>query len=355
MAAVLLTTASGGLSGQYQKYFDKKLLTAVLQELVMDQFGQIRSLPPHMGALTVRFTRPDSPKVGGTTISTTGVYALTEGVPLANDRDYTFTFIDATCTQIGERMRISDILGATNLFDTLQQSTKILGQDAGHYYDFAITKEIITGTQAFGAGARIYAGNAADYTALKALLGTTGKITIVDILKAFTRLTLARAPSASASERAPKARGGTYVAVTPPQVLFDLEQDTKFVDAGVRGNNDGLFTGEMGTWYGVRIIRGTQPWVENATEGTYDGTIVYDNPGATGSVFSTICMGSEMFGVVSLASQSITSPKIIVCNSPDKSDSLNQFTSVGWKSFFVVKTLKGDWAQVIRSKVSFTG
>src|SRR5882724_4680755 len=110
MAAVLLTTASGGLSGQYQKYFDKKLLTAVLQLLVMDQFGQIRSLPPNMGALTVRFTRPDSPKVGGTAIGTTGVYSLSEGVPLANDRDYTFSFIDATCTQIGEKMRISDIL-----------------------------------------------------------------------------------------------------------------------------------------------------------------------------------------------------------------------------------------------------
>lgn len=354
MAAVLLTTASGGLSGQYQKYFDKKLLTAVLQLLVMDQFGQIRSLPPNMGALTVRFTRPDSPKVGGTAINTTGVYSLSEGVPLANDRDYTFSFIDATCSQIGEKMRISDILGATNLFDTLQQASKVLGQDAAHYYDFAITTEIIAGTQAFGAGARIYSGGAANYAALKALFGTTGKIVITDVLRAFTKLTLARAPTASASERAPKARGGTYVAVTPPQVLFDLEQDTKFIDAGTRGTSEGLFTGEMGTWYGVRIIRGTQPWVENATEGTYDGTIVYDVAGATGSVFSTICMGSEMFGVVSLASQSITSPKLIIVNTPDKSDALNQFTSVGWKAFFTAKTLKGDWAAIIRSKVSYS-
>ena len=354
MAAVLLTTASGGLSGQYQKYFDKKLLTQVLQLLVMDQFGQIRSLPPNMGALTVRFTRPDSPKVGGTTINTSGVYTLSEGVPLANDRDYTFTFIDATCSQIGEKMRISDILGATNLFDTLQNASKVLGQDAAHYYDFAITTEVIAGTQAFGAGARVYAGGAANYAALKALTGVTGKIVIADIFRAFTRLTIARAPQASASERAPKARGGTYVAVTPPQVLFDLEQDQKFIDAGTRGTSEGLFTGEMGTWYGTRIIRGTQPWNEFATEGTYDPNIVYDNTTATGSILSTICMGSEMFGVVSLASQSITSPKLIVVNTPDKSDQLNQFTGVGWKAFFVVKTLKGDWAQIVRSKTSYS-
>lgn len=351
MAAVLLTTASGGLSGQYQKYFDKKLLTAVLQILVMDQFGQIRSLPPNMGALTVRFTRPDSPIVGGVAIGTTGVYALSEGVPLANDRNYTFTFIDATCTQIGEKMRISDILGATNLFDTLTAASKVLGQDAGHYYDFAITTEIVTGLLA---GAKIYSGGAANYAALKALTGATGKIVVADVLRAFTRLTLARAPKADRNERAPKAKGGDYVAICPPQVLFDLEQDQKFIDAGTRGTNEGLFTGEMGTWYGTRIIRGTQPWIENATEGTYDGTIVYDPVGATGSVFSTICTGSEAFGVVSLASQSITSPKMIVVNTPDKSDQLNQFTGVGWKSFFVVKTLKGDWSSVIRSKVSYS-
>jgi len=307
-----------------------------------------------MGALTVRFTRPDSPKVGGTTIGTTGVYALAEGVPLANDRDYTFTFVDATCTQIGEKMRISDILGATNLFDTLQQASKVLGQDAAHYYDFAITTEIIAGTQAFGIGAKLYVGATQTFAGIKALTGATGALTIKDILRAFTRLTLARAPEASANERAPKARGGTYVAVCPPQVLFDLEQDQKFIDAGTRGTSEGLFTGEMGTWYGIRVIRGTQPWIENAAEGTYDGTIVYDPVGATGSVFSTICMGSEMFGVVSLASQSITSPKLIIVNTPDKSDALNQFTSVGWKSFFTVKTLKGDWAQIIRSKVSYS-
>jgi N4-gp56 family major capsid protein len=342
-----LTTASGGLSGQYQKYFDKRLLTAVLQILVMDQFGQIRSLPPNMGALTVRFTRPDSP-------DRTQVQTLTEGTPLSTDRNYTYSFVDATCTQVGEKTTISDILGATNLFDTLQNVSKLLGQEAAHYYDFRITTEIIAGTQAFGAGARIYSGGAANYAALKALTGATGKIVIADLLRAFTALSIARAPKASANERAPKARGGDYVAVTPPQVLFDAMQDSKFTDAGTRGTNEGLFTGEMGTWYGVRIIRGTQPWIENATEGTYDGTIVYDPTSTTGSVFSTIAMGSEMFGVVSLASQSITSPKLIVCDKADKSDQLNQLTSVGWKAFFTVKTLKGDWARIIRSKVSYS-
>jgi hypothetical protein len=60
-------------------------------------------------------------------------------------------------------------------------------------------------------------------------------------------------------------------------------------------------------------------------------------------------MGSEEFGVASLTAQSIAKPQLIVCSKPDKSDQLGQFTSVGWKSFFKVKTLKTDWAVVQRS------
>ena len=343
--AANLTTASGGLSGQYQKYFDKSLLTSVLQLLVMDQFAQIKNLPADGGALTVRFTRPDTPV-------RSNVQSLSEGVALSTDRGYTYSFVDATCTQVGEKSTVSDILGATNLFDTLQNLSKVLGQEAAHYYDFSITQEIVPNVLAAN---KIYSGGAANYAALAALFGSTGKIAIVDILRAFTRLMLARAPKAGATNsRTTTVKGGDYVAIMPPQVAFDLMQDTKFTDAGVRGNNDGLFTGELGTWYGARIIRGTQPWIEKATENTYDGTIVYDVGGATGSIFSTIVTGSEQFGVVNLASQAISSPKLIVCDKPDKSDQLNQITSVGWKAFFVVKTLKSDWAAIIRSKVSYS-
>lgn len=336
MAANLLTT-SGGLSGQYQKYFDKRLLTAVLQELVMDQFAQVRSLPPNMGAVTVRFTRPDNP-------DRSQVSALTEGTPLTADRNYTYSFVDATCTQVGEKTTISDILGATNLFDTLGNVSKLMGQEAAHYYDFAITTEVVGGV---ASGNKQYSGGAADWTTLAALPAADGKLVITDLLRGYTRLTVARAPKATNSARAPKARGGDYVAVIPPQVGYDLMQDPKFIDAGVRGNNDGLFTGEMGTWYGQRIIRGTQPWREatGGAEGTYS---------STGGIYASVFTGSEAFGVVNLASQSISSPKLIVCDKADKSDQLNQLTSVGWKAYFVVKTLKTDWSVVQRSLTTYS-
>src|SRR6266403_4865749 len=132
----VLTTSTSGLTGQYQKFFDKKLLTAVLQLLVMDQCGQVRSLPPNMGALTVRFTRPPAP-------DQSTVLALSEGVAPTTDRAFAWTHIDASPTQVGQKSTISDILGATNLFDTLKGMTTLMGQDAAHYLDFAITTEIV--------------------------------------------------------------------------------------------------------------------------------------------------------------------------------------------------------------------
>ncbi len=334
-----LLTSSGGLSGQYQKYFDKRLLTAVLQKLVMAQFPQVKALPPGMGALTVRFTRPMAP-------DRSTVSALTEGTALASDSDYSLSFVDATCTQVGQKTTISDILGETNLFDTLQNVSTWMGQNAALYYDFAITTEYQAGVNATN---KQYAGGAADWTTLAALPTTDGRLQVPDLLKACTRLTAARAPKASANGMGGGPKMGTdYVAVIAPQPGFDIRLDKDFfVAAGVRGNNDGLFNGEFGSWYGIKCVEATQPWREatGGAEGTFS---------STGGIYATIVTGSEAVGMVNLASQNITRPKLIVAANADKSDSLNQFTSVGWKSFFKVKTLKDDWSVIIRSLTTYS-
>jgi N4-gp56 family major capsid protein len=333
-----LLTSSGGLSGEYQKYFDKKLLTAVLQKLVMAQFPQTRNLPPGMGALTVRFTRPMAP-------DRSTVSALTEGTAISSDSDYSLTFVDATCTQVGQKTTISDILGETNLFDTLQLVSTWMGQNASLYYDFAVTTEYQSGVNATN---KQYAGGAADWTTLAALPTTDGKLAITDLLKAFTRLTAARAPKATANTHTPAGtKGGTdYVAIVAPQPGYDIRQDKLFQDAGVRGNNDGLFNGEFGSWYGMKLVEATQPWREatGGAEGTFS---------STGGIYATICTGSEAVGMVNLASQNITRPSLQVLAKGDKTDPLNQFTSVGWKSFFKVKTLKDDWSVIVRSLTTY--
>jgi len=161
-----LLTSSGGLSGQYQKYFNKKLLTPVLQETVMDQFGQMAQLPGGQGSVIVRWTRPDAP-------DQTQVQTLSEGTPLATDRAYTYSFVDSTLAQVGEKTTISDILGATNLFDTLERVSVLMGQEAAHYLDYQITKEIVAG---IGSSNKKYAGGAISFATLVALSSSDGAL-----------------------------------------------------------------------------------------------------------------------------------------------------------------------------------
>lgn len=331
----VMLTSTGGLSGQYQKFFLKKLLTPIDQLLVMDQLAQFAILPENQGAKTVTFTRPAA-------ADSTAVDSLTEGDPSTlTDGTYSLTHIDATCSQIGKKNRISDILAATNLFDTVKLVLDKMGRDASHYIDSKIMAEVVPNV---AAASKKYSGNA-NFAALGSDSTSGAYLTIAQILKEFTRLRVNRAPTAKPNERAPGAKGGDYVAVLPTQVATDVKLDSKFIDAGVRGTQKGLFTGEIGTWYGVRMMETTQPWIESSTENTYD---------AAGSIYSTVVMGSEQFGVVNLAKKSPLSPKINVIDRPDHSNPGAQYVTVAWTAYWVVKTLKDNWASVIRSKTSWS-
>src|SRR4030095_7428674 len=114
----LLTTGSSGISGQYQKYFSKKLLPHAIQLLVLAPFGQKVPFPKEQGAVTSRFTRGD-------VANAANVLAGAEGVPTTTFRDYTYTFIDATLVEYEIAAKISDALSWTNLLDTRNSRTGV--------------------------------------------------------------------------------------------------------------------------------------------------------------------------------------------------------------------------------------
>jgi N4-gp56 family major capsid protein len=330
----LQTTATAGLSVAYQKVFSKKLLDYAKQKLVLKEYATRVPFPKNAGAKTIRFFRPD---VG----SRTNVQTLTEGVPINTFRETVWTPIDATLKQFGEASKVSDILSATELFGTLKQNIVSMGEDAALHADYQMVQELLDTTNSAGPIATAnnrYAGGAASFNALVALTPSQGKMQIVDLLGAMTRLKITRAPKVN----------GDYVAVAPPQVTYDMMGDTKFVDAGIYGTTRGLFTGEIGKWYGVRIVETTAPWIEANTVdtiGTYDGA---------GSIYTTLVLGSGAFGVPEMAGQSQFDPKVIINDRPDKSDPLNQFVIAGWKSYWVTVVLNNLWAVALRSKTSYT-
>lgn len=322
----LMKTDGSGLSPQYQTLFDKQLLSYAKPLIVMAQFAQKKSFPKNKGATSMKFFRPSAP-------DRSRVAALAEGIPPTTFNEIVYTPISVDMVQIGEPFRFSDVLSNTDLFSTADQVSRLCGEDAAVYADFACTTEVMGGVASAN---KRYGHGAADYATFDALSNANGSLTIQDLLGAYTKLT---------TTKARKPEGNAYATIVPPQVSYDLKLDAKFIDAGIRGNNKGLFNGEIGTWYGNRIMETTEGWIEgNAAEGTYD---------AAGENYGVAVLGREYFGAPIMAGQSPFDPSLIVVNKADSGNPLNQFTSIGWKGYWAVKVLNSTWAVKILAKSTF--
>jgi N4-gp56 family major capsid protein len=332
----LLITTSGGITGQYQKYFSKQLLPHAVQLLVLAQFGQKVPFPKEQGAVTIRFTRGD-------VAAAANVLAGAEGIATTATRDYTYTFIDATLVEYEELAKISDVLSWTNLFDTLKNLTGVMGEDVALHADSKIRDSIVAGVT--GVGNRRYAGGTTTFAALGALTGgvpgATGAIKIIDLLDAMTRLTITRAPQLN----------GEYVAVVGPQVWRDILNDPKVVLAGQYGTSKSLLTGEVGRWYGVRVVKTTNAFVETVAGGEGVFTV---GTGST-SIYRSFVLGTDGFGIPQMGGLSPFNPQIMICDKPDKSDPTNRFITAGMKMYWCSVVLNDQWIVSISSKAEYAG
>ena len=318
-------------SATYQTYFNKRLLATAKPLLVMEQVAQRMPFPKNAGATSMKFFKP---RVG----DRTNVQTLSEGVPISTFTDNVKTAVTFTLAQYGQASKISDIVTYTDLFNELNASVEGMGLDAALHTDWIVTASVVPNVAAAN---KHYSGGAATFNALNALTAAQGAMDIVDLLWAHTRLTITRAPYA---------KGGDYVAIVPPQLAFDLRQDTTFVDAGKYGSHKGLYNGEIGMWHGLRVIQTTAPWTEAGTDGT-EGTT--GTGGTGGTIYSTLITGSQAFGTPIMAGQSPYDPSIIINDKPDKSDPLNQFITAGWKASYATGVLESTWFVVNRSKTTF--
>lgn len=318
---------SGELTNQYQIHFSKKLLEHAVQLLVMQQFAEQSELPKNVGSKTIRFFIRDE-------ADTATVVALTEGETPVERRKVNLTPVDIPLVQIGQIAEISDVVGMTALFNMLKLHIEAMGEDCALHADNVVRDSVVP--QVTAAGQRRFSGGAADFNALVALSAPNGKFTSADALAAVTQLKVNRAPTI----------GGHYVAVIPPQVGQDLQQDNRWVEASKYGAVKQLFRGELGMLDGVRYVEHTNPWREHETLNTY---------AASGGIFSTLVIGRQAFGCPKLAgTQSPHKPSVMIVNQPTKSDPLNQRVTVGWKAYYASKILQQRNVVTIRSKSTFS-
>ena len=364
----MATNTTTTLSNQYQNYFSKKLLSYAVQALVMDQFAQKAPLPARAGHKAITMFRYGVP-------STSAIEALVEGTKPSGTRTLALNKIEKALSQRGQVIQLTDILTATDLFNSLQQSIKTNGQDAALDMD-TITRNTIVGSNVAGDAmentyatyvldnsdelVELYAdgtketwasgSGSAEYTAFEI---TTGSGTLLDaaaVLNAVTQLKV---------NRAQPAKGGMYVAAASPQVISDVMTDNTWINAAQYSNVQDLYKGEVGSLYGAKFIMTTNPFITGDTLTNDGDRFVYDASGgggtaATNDIHATIFLGSEAYGCPDLSSQSPFSPKVEIVDTADKSDPLNQLTTCSFKTFWTALRLNPLNYLIMRSKTAST-
>ena len=380
-------TTSTTLTNQFQNYFSKELLSIVQQETILDQFSMKAPIPKNNGNKAITMFRFGAPSIADVqTISTEGT-AIASG----SYRALSLNKLEKGLAQYGQVIGLTDILRATDLFNSLQQATKTSGLDMALWVDSVIRNTLIgsnlsvssgvmgTGPEAAGpsfsnsdacntaagsGGIKVY-GNPATLTN-QTFSGLNTAATLIDttmsasaVLDSMTRLKRNRAPLIN----------GSYVLATDPRVARDLMRDSDWLNASNYGNKgQPFYKGEVGSIYGCRVVTQTNSFVSKGSAVDTDEFINTTSPNggglvATKDIITSFFFGNESFGIPHLTGDDPLSPKIVITDTPDKSDPLNQLVTVGVKLYFATLRLAAGntastgnpvWYLVHRTKTATT-
>jgi len=219
---------TSGLTAEMKTYYSDYLIDNAVPNLVHDQFGQKHPIPAN-GGKTINFRKfiPFSK----------ATKPLTEGIT-PDGGSLSVTNVTAEVAQYGYYVTLSDMLMLTAVDNTLVETTRLLGSQAGSTLD-TVTREVLnSGTNVMYAGSK----------ESRSLLDETSKISVDDIYKAARFLK---------SQNTPKIDGG-YVAIVHPDVAYDLMRDPEWIDVNKYSDSMNIFTGEIGKIAGVRFVESTE-------------------------------------------------------------------------------------------------
>ena len=382
----ITTSGTTGIALQFQNYFSKELLSIVQQETILDQFAMKTAIPKNNGNQAISMFRFGAPSVAGVqTISSEGT-----AISSANYRALVLNRLSKTLAQYGQVIGLTDILRATDLFNSLQQATKTSGLDMALWVD-SVIRNVLVGSNLTASGSSIGSaaegGGTFDNTDACNTAASSGGIKVygnpatltTQTFSALNSDTTAANTTMTASavldsmtrlkrNRAPMINGG-YVLATDPRVTRDLMRDTDWLNASNYGNKGTPFyKGEVGSIYGCRVVTQTNSFVSTGS-GTAADEFVYQASAAGGGlavskdIIASFFFGNESFGIPALTGDDPLSPKVVITDTPDKSDPLNQLVTVGVKLYFAALRLAAGntgstnnpvWYLVHRTKTSTT-
>lgn len=387
------TTSTLGLSAEMKTFYDMALIDEAQANLVHDQFGQKRPIPANGGKI-IEF-RKFAPLAKATT-------PLTEGVT-PDGKQLSVSTVSAQVSQYGDYITQSDMLELTALDNTILESAKLLGRQAGATLDTVVRNVLHSGTNVIYAEKQTAAGS--ETVDKREALDGDCRINVELIQRAVAKLRAQNAPTIN----------GKYVGIIHPYAAYDLMRDDEWIDAHKYAAPENLYEGEIGEIAGVRFVQTTEAKIyagddlasdsrtlavnnasgftgavteikfdggaveENALAGRYilinskrakvtantadtitvesadfgtvaDNAVIYPGEGGANglAVFGTLILGDGAYGVTEVTGGGL---EIIVKQrgSSGAADPLDQRSSVGWKAIKTAEMLIENYLVRIES------
>ena len=260
------TTGMTELSAEMKTFYDMALIDEAQANLVHDQFGQKRPIPANGGKI-IEF-RKFAPLAKATT-------PLTEGVT-PDGKQLSVSTVSAAVSQYGDYITQSDMLELTALDNTILESAKLLGRQAGATLDTVVRNVMHSGTNVIYAE-KVTSSGVTEVKS-RAALDSDCAITVELIQRAVAKLRAQNAPTIN----------GKYVGIIHPYVAYDLMRDPEWVDAHKYAQPENLYEGEIGELAGVRFVQTTEAKIYAGDDLASDSRTlaVNSSAGYTGSVTS---------------------------------------------------------------------
>ena len=320
---------TNGLTVEARRWHEKQLLIRAIPRFVYNKYTYKRNIPRN-GGINLQFRRFE--RLGANTLGSGGTAVLAEGTPPTSTQG-TFTEVNLTIDQYGQFARLSDVAVAQSQDDLMREYSTNFGEAAGDAIDQLARAQFIAGTSVQ------YASTATARTGL----GSGMYLTAAEVREAVR--TLSR-------QDAPKIPGAGYVSVIHPDTRFDFLGDSDVVsayeNAGPRGADNPLFTGELFRWMGV-----TFEVTSNAAK--IDALSGRGSPGLSGAaVYQTVVFGDQAVGASEFSALALALVVKPFGSSGAVDDPLDQLASVGWKASYAAGILNENFLVRIEHTTSLS-
>ena len=288
------TTTSAGLSAEMKTYYDRTLLERMTANMPFIKYGQKRPIPKNNGK-TIQFRKFNSLEPA--------ITPLTEGQPPVA-KDLSVTEITKTIKQYGDVVEVTDVLELTAIDPIISETVEVEGEQAGETLNIVTKNELLNTTSVYNVGGGV------DENAITA----SNVLTADDVLKVQTILKRSNIKPVS---------GRYYLWFLSPEQAADIMRDPLWRDVSKYGNDaKGIEEGEIGRLYSFKFI---------------DTSLIDPVENTAGvDVHSGLAFGKNAYGITDIENGS--KPKTIIkpCkdDDSDKSDPLNQKSTIGWKALF---------------------